>query len=30
MDVAGEQWEASQALIPCPLTEWMVEAGLDR
>jgi hypothetical protein len=30
IDLAGEQWEASHALIPCLLTEWMVEAGLDR
>jgi hypothetical protein len=30
MDLAGEQWEASHALIPCPLTEGMGEAGLDR
>ena len=29
MDLAGEQWQASHALSPCPLTEWMVEAGLD-
>ena len=29
MDLAGEQRQASHALIPCLLTEWMVEAGLD-
>ena len=29
MDLAGEQWLASHALIPCPHAEWMVEAGLD-
>ena len=22
IDLAGEQWEAAQALIPCLLTEW--------
>ena len=29
MDLASEQWQASHAPSPCPLTEWMVEAGLD-